>query len=246
MLVVEAVPTNATPVKLYRKVSMVVDVSRPTTLKVELERAYSLLRLKLVDQLTAAPPRDALEVVANGVRVGEAAPGQQLLEVFVPKGLVDLTVTSKNGLYYELRLSIDARNDTVNATAVLRRTIFSVTVRVVDFTGRKLTGVLVEATGQDVPYTASAVTVDGEAVVQVPYGIYLVCARHEWFQERCMPLDPLVSQEVSFIMSYTPAGLVAANAGLLVTVVLVAAVATALYKLRHRIIRALAPEEEVF
>ncbi len=245
-LKIESQPTKEVPVPLYEEKTIRVTLRTPQSIIVELRRAYTLLNILLIDRIARTAPQDSIEVVYNDTVIGVSKPGQKNISVYVPRGEVTLELRSKNKLYYPLKLTVNATSIVANATASLRRTITTFKVTVVDFTGRRLTGVAITATGQDIPYSTTVLTVNGEAEVQVPYGIYLVCAHHPWFQERCTPIDPLATKETVIVLNYTPQGLIMANLGLIASIVAVVVIAVVLISLRHRIIRALAPEEEVF
>ncbi len=239
-------PSETIPVPLYRDLNLTLNIATKTKVPIVLERAYAEVTLRVVDELAGTAPADNLEVIVNDELIEELPAGTSNTTIYVPKDRVTLVLRSKTGLYYEYRETFTATNDTIDKTIRLRRTIYTVNVRVVDALGRALTGILVTAVGQTIPYTASGITLEGEAQLQLPYGIYLICTRHDWYQQRCSVVDPAATREVTFTLNYTPIGLIMANIHIIISVTLVAIVAVLLIRLRHRIVRALAPEEEVF
>ncbi|RLG86280.1 MAG: hypothetical protein DRO39_03575 [Thermoprotei archaeon] len=230
-------------IPLYSSKELRVNVVRSTSLKVLLSRNYVRLSIRAVDSLTKRSPIGVVEVVFNGSKVGELANG--FFSSYVPVGRATLVLRSVNRIYRDFTTRLELLEDTtVNATLV--RNLLPMRITVLSDMGDKLSGATVVARGLDVPFTSSTVTVDGEASLMLPYGMFKICVDMPGYYPSCINVvvKPgsagatvvLKPRVLTIIMRYLP---------IIVGVAVLATVLGVIYRYRSRLMELISPEEEV-
>jgi len=228
---------------LYSTKELRIDLVRSTNLTVVLERAYVRLNIEAVDSLTRRTPMGIVEVYLNDTKLGDLSGGT--FSGYVPVGHGVLRLHSVNGIYNDYSTKLKLMDDTsLNVTLV--RKLHTVTVTVVSDLGERLNGATVIAEGVGIPFTSSSVSVDGVAILKIPYGMFKICAEMPGYHPRCIDMVVKVGsagvtiilrpQILTIIMRYLP---------VLVGVGVLAAILAVIFRYRSKLMALIAPEEEV-
>ena len=242
-LTIVSLPTKDKP-SLYYNVTLTLDVKASMAYPIVLKRAFAEVALSFMDALTRTLPIDELEIYVNGTRVAKVEPSTKETRIYVPKGHVLLAVQSANKIYYSYEEEINLVNDTLDLLIGLRRSINTIRVIVVNDLGQKLTGASIVVVGIDVPFETTSTTIDGESLIQLPYGSYQVCVEASWYYPSCEVLSTATQTELTIMLKPQPIGILMRNLPLIIVVSVIGIVVAVIYMKRSAILRALALEEE--
>ncbi len=236
-------------VPLYANKTVVLNVKSLVSETVYLQRIYGELIVTVVDSLTKGMPIDAIEVYVNRTLLGTVSKDTgNTIAKYLLKGSYELSAVSVKNIYQPFKETVKLENDTLEVKIELKRKLITVNLRVLDDTGAPVTGARVTATGIDVSFTAQATTVDGIAALTLPYGNYRVCVAAPGFTQYCKAVSPeaVNGQQIPVILQPLPQTLLQRYLPLIVAIAVIGGVMAVIYRQRERILRAIAPEEEIF
>ena len=236
-------------IPLYSSKTVVLDVKSLISKTVYLDRIYSQIVITVVDSLTKGMPIDKIEVYANKTLLGAVTKKTgNTISRYILKGKYDISAVSIKNIYQPFKQTVDLKNNTVEMRIELKRKLITVNLKILDDTGAPITGAKVTATGIDVSFTSQSTSVEGLASLTLPYGTYRICVATPGYSKYCKTVSAAeaVGRQIPVILQPLPQTLLQRYLPLIIVIVVIGVIMAVIYRQRERILKAIAPEEEVF